>query len=249
MLTWISCVDKLVWNLTRVLQISIDCGNWRSYSSIHSYSREIVISYQLDLLLLRFFFLYIYSNFRSHLALGIICCVRLCHHCHSKTKKKEGEKGRKKLKDTTDMHFPRLIHINIMAGLTGFVEFDHNIHQEWKNILLLLSLSAKQKHQAFNENVGLKYCVLQILWRTAFLCSLRLLVFWGKVEAKAVKGCCISIIPQQEGENLFPELFRGLMECTTAKHRGWDWAALLWRLSSEFFSLKTPPSLLPGFLA
>lgn len=82
-----------------------------------------------------------------------------------------------------------------------------------------------------------------------FSCAVfALSVFGGKVEAKVVKGGCISIFPQQEGTNLFPELFRRLLECTTAKHRGWDCAALLWRLTAELFSLKTPSFLLPVFL-
>lgn len=174
--------------------------------------------------------------------------MRLCHHCHSKTKKgggKRKEKAEGYYRHALPQAYPHQYcgRINRICRVMIIISTKSE-----KNILLLLSLSAKQKNQAFNENVGLKYCALQILWRTAFLCSLTLLVFWGKVEAKAVKRCCISIIPQQEGENLFPELFRGLMECTITKHRGWGWAALLWRLSSEFFSLKTPSSLLTGLL-
>lgn len=80
--------------------------------------------------------------------------------------------------------------------------------------------------------MGLKDCVLGVLWRTVFLRSLYTPCVWREGGSKGSKRRLWCIFPQQEGENLFPELFRGLMECTTAKDGGWDCAALSQRLTS-----------------
>lgn len=42
-------------------------------------------------------------------------------------------------------------------------------------------------------------------------------VFGEMEEAKTVKATYISIFPVQDRKNLFPELFRGLVEYATAK--------------------------------
>lgn len=174
--------------------------------------------------------------------------MRLCDHCHSKTK--EGGKGKEKLKDTTDIFiFPQANphqycgRINRICGVMIIISTKN------KTMYYCYCPCQQNKKLRLSNKMWARKTVHWEFYEELFsYAAFTLRVFGEKVEAKAVKGGCISIFPQQAGKNLFPELFRGLMECTTAKHGDWDCAALSWRLNSEFFSLKTQSFLLPGSL-